>query len=321
MTMRQRRVLITGGAGFVGSHLCERLLLEGARVVCVDNYCTGIRRNIEHLPDLGEFTELSHDVTEPIPAVGRLDVVVHLACPASPAAYGRMPIETLTACAHGTRNCLELARAHGARFVLASTSEVYGEPRVHPQPETYWGNVNPIGPRSAYDEGKRYAEALTVAYRERLQVDTGIVRLFNCYGPRLRPNDGRAIPTFIAQALRGEPLTVSGDGTQTRSPCYVDDTVAALVRMIEAQVPGPVNLGNPEEVTVLDLALRVRDAVGSDSPVLFVPRPVDDPSVRLPNITLARNLLGWEPTVSLDDGLKRTVAWFREIVRPSTGGT
>lgn len=309
--MNHRRILITGGAGFIGSHLCEQLLVEGNHVLSVDNYSTGTIDNIEHLRAFGEFTAVQHDITAPIHLLDAVDVVVHLACPASPTAYGQMPIETLDACAQGTRNCLELARTHDARFILVSTSEVYGQPQVHPQSESYWGNVNPIGPRSAYDEGKRYAEALTVAYREHHHVDTGIVRLFNCYGPRLRSDDGRAIPTFITQALRRNSLSVSGDGTQTRSPCYVADTVEALQRMTNVRVPGPVNLGNPDEVSVLDLASRIRAGVGSDSPIQFVPRPVNDPSIRQPDISFALETLGWAPVVPLDDGLMRTIEWFR----------
>lgn len=311
------RVLVAGGAGFIGSALCERLLLDGYEVLCLDNYSTGSPRNIEHLWQLGAFTYLMGDVTERLAIPGPVDVVLHLASPASPKDYARLAIETLKAGSAGTLNCLELAREKEARFILASTSEVYGDPHVHPQPEGYWGNVNPTGPRSMYDEAKRFAEALTTSYRHRLAANTGIARIFNCYGPRMRPNDGRAIPTFIWQALRGDPLTVTGDGGQTRSVCYVNDLVDGLLCLVESDVAGPVNLGNPEEISMLQLAERIRAAVGSESRIEFIPRPPDDPAMRCPDISLAREILGWEPLTDLDRGLNLTITWYRDLM---TGG-
>lgn len=305
---------MAGGAGFIGSALCERLLLDGYEVLCLDNHSTGSRRNVDHLSQFGGFTYLQGDVTERFVVPGPIDVVLHLASPASPYDYARLPIETLKAGSVGTLNCLELAHDKRARFVLASTSEVYGDPHVHPQPENYWGNVNPIGPRSMYDEAKRFAEALTTSYRARHAANTGIARIFNCYGPRMRPNDGRAIPTFIWQALRGEPLTVTGDGRQTRSVCYVDDLVEGLISLIDSDVPGPVNLGNPEEISMLELAKRVRAAVGSDSRIEFISLPPDDPKRRCPDISLARESLGWEPVTKLEQGLKPTISWLRDLV-------
>lgn len=311
--MSRRRAVVAGGAGFLGSHLCERLLTDGLEVVCLDNYVTGSPSNIGHLGELGPFTMLQHDATNRIDIPGNVDVVLHFASPASPVDYLRLPIQTLTVGAVGTQHTLDLAREKRARYVLASTSEVYGDPRVHPQHEGYWGNVNPIGPRSVYDEAKRYAEAITMAYRRTHEVNTGIVRIFNTYGPRMRVYDGRAIPTFIWQALRGNALTVAGDGSQTRSACYVDDLVDAVVRMIDTDAAGPINIGNPEERSILDLAEQIRTITGSTSPVEFVARPVDDPAIRRPDISLAGQLLGWAPTISLDDGLKRTVEWFRQL--------
>jgi dTDP-glucose 4,6-dehydratase len=313
--LTMRRALVAGGAGFIGSALCERLLLDGYEVVCLDNYSTGSPRNIDHLSRLGAFSYLNGDITDRLVIPGPLGVVLHLASPASPQDYARLSIETLKAGSVGTLNCLELADEKRARFVLASTSEVYGDPHVHPQPEGYWGNVNPTGPRSMYDEAKRFAEALTTSYRSRYGANTGIARIFNTYGPRMRPNDGRAIPTFIWQALRGEPLTVAGDGSQTRSVCYVDDLVEGLVCLLKSDVPGPVNLGNPEEISMLELAKRVRAAVGSDSQIEFVSLPPDDPKMRCPDISLAREVLGWAPATNLDDGLKRTISWFRDLLR------
>jgi dTDP-glucose 4,6-dehydratase len=304
------RVAITGGAGFLGSHLCERLLDDGAEVVCVDNFVTGRPENVGHLMANRRFRLLDRDVTEYLHIPGQLDAVLHFASPASPVDYYRLPIETLKVGSTGTHNALGLARAKGARFLLASTSEAYGDPKVHPQPESYWGNVNPVGPRSMYDEAKRYAEALTMAYRNAKGVDTGIVRIFNTYGPRMRADDGRAIPTFISQALRGEGITVAGDGTQTRSCCYVDDLVEGILRLLWSDLPGPVNIGNPHELSILDTARLVRELCDSTAPITFIPRPVDDPTVRQPDITVARDQLGWEPKVPVDDGLARTIAWF-----------
>jgi len=305
--------VVTGGAGFLGSHLCERLLIGGFEVMCLDNFLTGEPENVAHLGGVGPFRLVRADVTDFVHVPGPVAVVLHFASPASPLDYHRLPIQTLKVGSVGTLHALGLAREKGARFVLASTSEVYGDPQVHPQPESYWGHVNPVGPRGVYDEAKRYAEALTMAYSRARGVNTSIVRIFNTYGPRMRPDDGRAIPTFIAQALRGEPLTVSGDGSQTRSVCYVDDLVEGVVRMVGSAAPGPVNLGNPHELSVLELAKTVRDLVGAiDLPIRFVPRPVDDPGVRRPDVTLAREVLGWEPVTSLHDGLKTTIAWFRD---------
>ncbi|WP_045879339.1 UDP-glucuronic acid decarboxylase family protein [Pseudofrankia sp. DC12] len=312
------RVAITGGAGFLGSHLCERLLADGAEVICVDNFVTGRPENVEHLLTDRRFRLIDRDVTEFLHVPGPLDAVLHFASPASPVDYYRLPIETLMVGSAGTRNALGLARAKGARFLLASTSEAYGDPKVHPQPESYWGNVNPVGPRSMYDEAKRFAEALTMAYRKARGVDTGIVRIFNTYGPRMRADDGRAIPTFISQALRGEGITVAGDGSQTRSCCYVDDLVEGILRLLWSDLPGPVNIGNPHELSILDTARLVRDLCGSPAPITFIPRPVDDPTVRQPDITIARGKLGWEPKVAVGDGLARTIEWFeRELVGAS----
>ncbi|MEU1228944.1 UDP-glucuronic acid decarboxylase family protein [Streptomyces sp. NPDC005828] len=306
------RAVVTGGAGFVGSHLCERLLAQENEVVCVDDLSTGRAENIAPLLDHPRFRFLHQDVTEGLEIPGRVDAVYHLASPASPRDYLRLPVETLLVGSYGTRNALELARRDGAAFLLTSTSEVYGDPQVHPQPESYWGNVNPIGPRSVYDEAKRFGEALTAAYRRTHGVRATIVRIFNTYGPRMRADDGRAVPAFVTQALDGLPLTVTGDGKQTRSLCYVDDLVDGLVSALESGVPGPVNLGNPEEVTVRELALAVREVCGSASPLTFVPRPEDDPQLRRPDISTARRELGWEPRTPLAQGLDRTVAWFRD---------
>jgi dTDP-glucose 4,6-dehydratase len=306
-----QRVVVTGGAGFLGSHLCDALLAEGAQVVCLDNFLTSTSANVAHLAGRGDFQLLRCDVTDSTPVPGRVDAILHFASPASPADYLKLPIHTLKVGAIGTWHALELAKEKQARFLLASTSEVYGDPQVHPQPEDYWGHVNPVGPRGVYDEAKRYAEAMTTAYRASEGVDTAIVRIFNTYGPRMRPGDGRAIPTFICQALAGDPLTVTGDGCQTRSVCYVDDTVGGILRMLASDLAGPVNIGNPDERSVLNIARDVIIAAGSRSAVAFVDRPVDDPAVRRPEISRARELLGWEPLVPWADGLTRTIAWFR----------
>ncbi|MDT3443985.1 MULTISPECIES: UDP-glucuronic acid decarboxylase family protein [unclassified Pseudofrankia] len=308
------RVVVAGGAGFLGSHLCERLLTDGAEVICLDNFATGRPDNVSNLRTHPRFELGCHDVTNFVHVAGPVDAVLHLASPASPLHYRDLPLETLMAGALGTRNLLGLARAKKARFLLASTSEVYGDPLVHPQTESYWGNVNPVGPRSMYDEAKRYAEALTTAYRITHETNTGIVRIFNTYGPRMRIDDGRAIPAFVAQALRGQPVTVAGDGSQTRSLCYVDDLVDGVLRMLRTDLPGPVNLGNPREMTILELAQLVVELCGTNVPITFVPRPVDDPMVRRPDITLARSQLGWEPRVDLRDGLAVAIAWFADAL-------
>lgn len=306
------RVVITGGAGFLGSHLGETLLRRGHEVVAVDNFVTGRRPNVEHLLGEPAFELVEHDVTEPFEVEGDVDGVLHFASPASPVDYLELPIETLRVGSMGTQNALELAAAKGARLVLASTSEVYGDPLVHPQPESYWGNVNPVGPRGVYDEAKRYAEALTLAYRGARGVDAGIVRIFNTFGPRMRPNDGRAIPNFVRQALAGEPVTVSGDGSQTRSICYVDDLVDGILRMLlTTHDPGPVNIGNPYEISMRELAQWIIELTGSSSSVHHIERPTDDPTVRRPDTTKAQALLGWHPQVPVEQGLERTIAWFR----------
>ena len=306
-----KTVVITGGAGFLGSHLSERLLAGGCSVICLDNFCTGTPDNVAHLIENPAFRLIRYDVSEYLHVGEPVDAVLHFASPASPVDYLELPIATLKVGSIGTMHALGLARRKGARFLLASTSEVYGDPLVHPQGEDYWGNVNPIGPRGVYDEAKRFSEALTVAYRKNHGTDTKIVRIFNTYGPRMRPNDGRAIPTFIRQALRGDPITVSGDGSQTRSVCYVDDLVEGILRMLRSSHPGPVNLGNPNELSVLELAMTIRRMTGSASPITLIPRPQDDPMVRQPRIDLAREILGWKPEIDLPDGLARTIGWFR----------
>ncbi|MGC8918235.1 UDP-glucuronic acid decarboxylase family protein [Streptomyces sp. PG2] len=309
-----RRALVTGGAGFVGSHLCERLLDQGAEVVCLDNLATGSRGNVAAFEQRSDFHFVRGDVTDPAAVrslPGAFDLVLHFACPASPVDYLRLPLETLEVGSAGTRNALERARHDGARFLLASTSEVYGDPLEHPQTETYWGNVNPIGPRSVYDESKRFAEALVTAHRQVHGTDTAIVRIFNTYGPRMRTGDGRAVPTFIAQALDGMPLTVAGDGGQTRSLCYVDDTVDGVLALAGAAgETGPVNIGGSDEITMLELARRVVELTGSSSRIRFVERPVDDPARRRPDTSRAREVLGWEPRTSWTAGLERTIGWF-----------
>ncbi|ULR53974.1 NAD-dependent epimerase/dehydratase family protein [Streptomyces deccanensis] len=305
-----RRVVVTGGCGFVGSHLCDLLLDSGVEVVCVDNFLTGTEDNVVHRQLDDQFELMVHDVTDPIPIPGEVDLVLHLASPASPQDYLRLPVQTLQAGSLGTFSALELAREKKARFVLASTSEVYGDPLEHPQRESYWGNVNPVGPRSVYDEAKRFAEAATTAYRTEHGVDTAIVRIFNTFGPRMRAEDGRAVPTFIRQALAREPLTVTGDGSQTRSLCYVGDTVRGILAVAAGSHPGPVNLGNPAESTVLELAHLVRELTGSAAPVEFVDRPVDDPERRRPDIALAWEQFGWKPETDPRKGLSNTIDWF-----------
>jgi dTDP-glucose 4,6-dehydratase len=287
------------------------LLDDDYEVMCLDNFLTGTPVNVEHLMEREGFRLMRVDVTEYVHVVGPVDAVLHFASPASPIDYLKLPIHTLKVGSIGTLHALGLAKEKGARFIIASTSEVYGDPEVHPQPENYWGNVNPVGPRGVYDEAKRFAEALTVAYRSTHQVDTKILRIFNTHGPRMRPDDGRAIPTFIRQAIKNEPITVAGDGTQTRSIQYVDDLVEGVMRLLHSDQAGPINIGNPHEVSMLQLAEAIRELVGSTSQITYIPRPQDDPTVRQPDITLARTLLGWEPQVSLDEGLKKTIEWFR----------
>jgi dTDP-glucose 4,6-dehydratase len=298
--------LVTGGAGFLGSHLCDELLGRGHRVICVDNLETGSLANVEHIRD-ERFVHLNLDIIEPYFVEERIDFVYHLASPASPIDYLRLPLHTLKVGSYGTHHTLGLAKRHRARFLIASTSEVYGDPQVHPQPESYWGHVNPIGPRGVYDEAKRYAEALTMAYHRQQGVDTAIVRIFNTYGGRMRPHDGRAIPTFLRQALQDRPLTVFGDGSQTRSFCYVEDEIRGLIALAESGYHLPVNIGNPDEYTLLELAETVIEVTGSRSEIVFEALPIDDPQVRQPDITLAREILGWEPQINLREGLRRTI--------------
>ena len=312
------RAVVTGGAGFLGSHLSERLLGAGWDVLCLDNLLTGNRDNVRGLLPQSPYEFRPHDVTEYIEVDGEVDAVFHLASPASPVDYLKMPIQTLEAGSLGTRNALGLARARGARFILASTSEVYGDPLVNPQTEDYWGNVNPLGPRAVYDEAKRFAEALTVAYRRHRGMDTRIVRIFNTFGPRMRPNDGRVVSNFIVQALEGKPLTVYGSGRQTRSFCYVDDLIDGIVRLATAprtdSIGHPFNLGNPRERTVEDLAERILKLTGSSNPIERRELPEDDPKVRCPDISRARSELGWEPKVDIDDGLRLTIDYFRQAL-------
>jgi dTDP-glucose 4,6-dehydratase len=305
------RVLITGGAGFIGSHLADRFLAEGHSVIVMDNLLTGDTDNIAHLAGRDDFTFIKQDVTNYIYIEGPVDAVLHFASPASPADYLRLPIQTLKVGALGTHKALGLSLAKGARFLLASTSEVYGDPQVHPQTEDYWGNVNPVGLRGVYDEAKRFAEALTMAYHRYHGVDTRIVRIFNTFGPRMRLDDGRAVPNFITQALRGDPLTVYGDGSQTRSLIYISDEVDGIYRLLMSDVTDPVNIGNDREMTIRELALMIRDLAGSDSPVTYEPLPQDDPQVRKPDITRARTLLDWEPQVKVEEGLRQTIDDFR----------
>jgi dTDP-glucose 4,6-dehydratase len=303
--------VVTGGAGFVGSHLCTVLLDAGTAVTCVDDFSTGRPENVSHLLDRPGFTLVQADVAEGFTVARPPDLVLHFASPASPADYLRLPLHTMETGSLGTRNALELAHGSGARFLLASTSEVYGDPQQNPQNERYWGHVNPVGPRSVYDEAKRFGEALTTAHADAHGTDAGIVRLFNTYGPRMRGHDGRAVPTFVRQALDGEPLTVTGDGRQTRSLCYVDDTVRGILAAAAHGMRGPVNIGNPTEITMRELARLVIELSGSRSEIRFIERPTDDPAVRCPDITLARDKLGWEPRVTAEEGLRRTIDWFR----------
>ena len=307
----KKRVLVTGGAGFVGSHLCERFLSDGFAVICMDNLITGDLGNIEHLMGDPEFSFEHQDVTNYIHVSGSLDFIMHFASPASPIDYLELPIQTMKVGSLGTHKALGLAREKGATFLLASTSEVYGDPLVHPQTEDYWGNVNPVGPRGCYDEAKRFAEAITMAYHRYHQVSTRIVRIFNTYGPRMRLNDGRVLPAFMSQALRGEDLTVFGDGSQTRSFCYVDDLVEGLVRLLHSDESDPTNIGNPNEMTIRQFGEAILELTGSKSKFVEKPLPEDDPKVRQPDISKAKALLGWEPKVSLDDGLRRTCEYFR----------
>jgi len=320
-----KRVCVTGGAGFVGSHLCDALVGAGSEVVCVDDLSSGSRSNVAALLEArgaggsgGRFSLIEADVAGGIPVEGPFDAVLHLASAASPPEYLARPLETLAVGSSGTLNALDLAGRCGARFLLASTSEVYGDPAVHPQTESYWGNVNPVGPRSVYDEAKRFSEALSMAYHRLGKVDVRIVRIFNTYGPRLRPRDGRVLSNFAVQALSGEPITVYGDGSQTRSLCYVDDEVAGILALLDSDVTGPVNIGNPAEITVLELARKVIDATGSASQIVFRPIPEDDPTRRCPDIARARELLGWSPRVDLEEGLERTLAYYREILAPGS---
>ena len=305
------RTLITGGAGFVGSHLCERFLAEGHDVVCVDNFITGNPVNVEHLRENSRFTFLRHNISQPLEVDEPIDNILHFASPASPVDYLQHPIPTLKVGSLGTHNTLGLAKLKGARFLLASTSEVYGDPEVHPQREDYWGHVNPIGIRGVYDEAKRFAEAMTMAYHRSHGINTHIVRIFNTYGPRMRLDDGRVVPNLMGQALRGEPLTVYGDGSQTRSFCFVSDLVDGIYRLLHADFHEPVNLGNPNEVSILDFAKEVLELSGAKSEIVFKPLPQDDPRVRKPDITRARTLLGWEPQVGRSDGMRRTLEYFR----------
>lgn len=308
-------MVVTGGAGFLGSHLCERFLAEGMNVVCVDNLITGSTDNIAHLMGRDDFRFYKHDVTEYIYLPGRIDYILHFASPASPIDYLQIPIQTLKVGSLGTHKALGLAKEKKARFLLASTSEVYGDPAIHPQQESYWGNVNPIGPRGVYDEAKRFAEALTMAYHRYHGVDTRIVRIFNTYGPRMRLNDGRALPAFVGQALRGEDITVFGDGSQTRSFCYVGDLVEGIYRLLMSKENEPVNIGNPSEITIKQFAEEVIKITGTNSKIIYKELPEDDPKVRQPDITKAKNLLGWEPKVGREEGLKITIEYFKSLVK------
>ncbi len=311
------RIVITGGAGFIGSHLCERFLADGDSVICIDNFLTGSPDNIAHLLGNARFAFIEQDVTTYLYVKGPVDAILHFASPASPIDYLDLPIQTLKVGSLGTHKALGLAKEKGARFLLASTSEVYGDPLVHPQNEDYWGNVNPIGPRGVYDEAKRFAEALTMAYHRTHKVDTRIVRIFNTYGERMRQEDGRVVPNFIAQALRGEELSVYGDGSQTRSFCYIADLVEGIVRLLRSSVTEPVNIGNPRELSILEFARLIARLSGMWNGIKFLPLPVDDPKVRQPDISRARSVLGWEPRVELEDGLMRTLEYFAKRVSPA----
>lgn len=311
--MERKRILITGAAGFLGSHLCDRFIKEGYHVIAMDNLITGDLKNIEHLFPLEQFEFYHHDVTKFIHISGKLDYILHFASPASPIDYLKIPIQTLKVGAHGTHNCLGLAKAKGARILVASTSEVYGDPLVHPQTEEYWGNVNPVGPRGVYDEAKRFMESITMAYNRFHGVQTRIIRIFNTYGPRMRLNDGRALPAFIGQALRGEDLTVFGDGSQTRSFCYVADLVEGIYRLLMSDYDMPVNIGNPAEITLKEFAEEVIKLTGTSQKIVYKPLPVDDPKQRQPDITKAKTILGWEPKVSRAEGLKITYEYFKNL--------
>jgi UDP-glucuronate decarboxylase len=315
----RKRILVTGGAGFLGSHLCERLLQLGHEVVCLDNFFTAQRRNVEHLLDDHRFELVRHDVTQPI--VIEVDEIFHLACPASPVHYQRNPVRTINTAVQGTLNMLDMARTVRARIMIASTSEVYGDPKEHPQVESYWGHVNPIGPRACYDEGKRCAEALTVSYARQYDVVVRIARIFNTYGPRMHEDDGRVVSNFVLQALRGEPITIYGEGSQTRSFCYASDLIEGFIRLMALKDDhGPINLGNPRENTIRELAEIVLSLCGSKSKLVLEPLPVDDPTRRCPDITKAKHLLGWEPKVALEQGLRKTIDYMREVVvQPSAG--
>lgn len=312
--MGSTRILVTGGAGFLGSHLCERLLSQGNEVICADNYFTGNKENIKHLMGNPNFEVLRHDVTQPL--FVEVDQIYNLACPASPVHYQHNPIKTVKTSVMGTMNMLGLAKRVGAKILQASTSEVYGDPEIHPQPESYRGSVNPIGPRACYDEGKRCAETLFFEYHRQHNVDIKVIRIFNTYGPRMNPDDGRVVSNFIVQALKGNPITIYGDGKQTRSFCYVDDLITGMIRMMNSQAgfTGPVNLGNPGEFTMLDLAEKVIALTGSSSKIVHNPLPVDDPLQRKPEISLAKKELGWQPTINLDEGLKKTIGYFSNIL-------
>jgi dTDP-glucose 4,6-dehydratase len=315
MAQTKKVAVVTGGAGFLGSHLCDRLLAEGNRVVAIDNLITGDVKNIAHLIGHADFRFVKHDVTEYIFLDGPVDYILHFASPASPIDYLKLPIQTLKVGSLGTHKALGLAKAKNARFLLASTSEVYGDPLIHPQPESYWGNVNPVGLRGVYDEAKRFAEAMTMAYRRYHGVDTRIVRIFNTYGPRMRINDGRAIPAFLSQALRGEDVTVFGDGHQTRSVCYVDDLIEGIYRLLMSSEMDPVNIGNQDEITMLELAREIVELVGSKSRIVHRPLPEDDPKVRQPDTTRARTILSWQARISRREGLARTVEYFKTQVK------